>query len=196
MRSVRKLALSALVIGLTGALVSAVTFSAFSSISQNASNRVQTGSVTIGDNDAGAAMLSLVSAVPAASSTGCIRTTYTGSLNSELRLYGAVSGVLAQYLTLTVTRGSDSAPSFSSCANFSADSTDYLGQGAGVVYRGALASYPATWGSGIVDPLAGTPETWTTGEAHSYRFNVTLDDNIGAEGQSATASFTWEARNT
>jgi hypothetical protein len=110
-------------------------------------------------------------------------------------LYATVSGALAPYLTLTVTRGTDSAPSFSSCANFTADATDYIGQGAGVVYQGSLSGYPTDYASGIVDPKPATPETWTTGEAHSYRFNISLDNNLAAQGLSATAAFTWEARN-
>lgn len=195
MRLARKLLLSGLVVALTGTLVGAVTFSAFSSVSSNPGNRVQSGTVAIGDNDAGAALLSLVNATPGASSTGCIRTTFTGSLNSDVRLYGAVSGALAPYLTLTVTRGDDSAPAFSSCANFSADPTDYIGQGAGVIYRGPLSGYPSTYAGGVVDPYPAVPEIWTTGEQHSYRFNVTLDNNIAAQGQSASASFIWEARN-
>lgn len=195
MRFARKLALSALVIGLTGVLVSAVTFSAFSSVAQNPGNRVQAGTVTIADNDAGAAMLSLVDAQPGESSTACIQTTYTGTLDSEVRLYGAPAGALAPYLTLTVTRGSATAPTFDSCADFTADSTDHIGQGAGVIYRGSLAAYPGSAATAIVDPRAPAPETWTPGEAHSYKFHITLDDNVAAEGLSATADFTWEARN-
>jgi hypothetical protein len=193
MRLVRKLALSALVIGLTGVLVSAVTFAAFSNVTANGGNEVQAGTVTIADNDAGAAVLSLAAAQPGTSDTGCIQTTYTGSLDSNVRLYGAPSGALAPYLTLTVTRGGPT-PSFKSCTGFTADSANYIGQGAGVIYSGPLAGYP-TAGGAIDDPPTGTAETWSTGEAHSYKFVITLDDNIAAENQSATASFTWEARN-
>jgi hypothetical protein len=44
-----------------------------------------------------------------------------------MRLYGTVTGSLGPYLTLTVTRGADSGPSFPSCASFSADATNYIG---------------------------------------------------------------------
>jgi hypothetical protein len=195
MKLVRKLFLSGLVVGLAGALLTNATLAALSSVSQNSGNRVQTGTVTIADNDGGSALLSLSNAVPGDSSTGCIRTTFTGSLNSNVRLYASVSGSLAPYLTLTVTRGSDSAPSFSSCANFTADATNYLGQGAGVIYQGSLSGFPGSYAAGIADPHPSAPETWTTGEAHSYRFAISLDNNSAAEGQSATASFSWEARN-
>ena len=46
-----------------------------------------------------------------------------------------------------------------------------------------------------MDPVAATPESWTTGEVHAYRFEVTLT-NDAAQGLDATQSFTWEARNS
>ena len=42
----------------------------------------------------------------------------------------------------------------------------------------------------------GRAESWTTGETHVYKLQVTLQDNIAAKGKSATQIFTWEARNT
>ena len=40
-----------------------------------------------------------------------------------------------------MTRGTDSSPSFASCANFTADSTNYIGSGAGVIYSGNLSAF-------------------------------------------------------
>ena len=125
----------------------------------------------------------------------CIKVTMSGSRDSTVRLYASVSGSLAPYVNVTVTRGTDASPSFSSCASFSADATDYLGSGAGVVYSGLLSAYPASYASGIVDPKAATPETWSQNESHSYRFAITLANNAAAQGLSASATFTWEARN-
>lgn len=191
----RKLLLTALVIGVVGAGMSVGTYAVFSATTDNTGNSFAAGTVAISDNDAGAAMLSLANAKPADSDSACIRISYTGTLNSTVRLYGTVSGSLASYLTLTVTRGTDSAPSFDSCANFTADATNYLGAGAGVIYQGSLASYPATYAAGIVDPIPGSPETWVTNEVHSYRYTISLDDNNAAQGLTGSASFTWEARN-
>jgi len=191
----RKLLLTALVIGVVGAGMSVGTYAVFSATTDNTGNSFAAGTVAISDNDAGAAMLSLANAKPTDSDSACIRISYTGTLNSTVRLYGTVSGSLASYLTLTVTRGTDSAPSFDSCANFTADATNYLGAGAGVIYQGSLASYPATYAAGIVDPIPGSPETWVTNEAHSYRYTISLDDNNAAQGLTGSASFTWEARN-
>jgi hypothetical protein len=108
-----------------------------------------------------------------------------------VRLYGTVTGTAAAHLILTVTRGTDSSPSFDSCANFTADATDHIGAGPGVVWTGLLSTFPSTWAAGVVDPA-----TWTTSEAHSYKFVVSPVDRAAAEGLSSTFSPSWEARNT
>lgn len=195
MTRTRQILLSALVVAFAASAAGVGTYAAFSSTTENAGNAFAAGTVAIGDNDAGAAMLSLTNARPGASDTGCIKLTYTGSLSSTVRLYGTVTGSLAPYLTLTVTRGTDPTASFDSCATFSADATNYIGAGAGVIWTGALATFPSSYGSGIVDPTSATPESWTTSETHSYKFVVSLNDDNAAQGFSSTAGFTWEARN-
>jgi len=191
----RKILLTLLVLGAFGAASGAATFSAFSSQTTNAANSFAAGTVQLTDNDLDGAMLSLSNAQPGATDTSCVLVTYAGSLSSTVRLYGTLTGTLAPYLTLTVTRGDDPTPVFDDCNGFVADSTDYVGSGAGVVYQGALSAFPSTYAAGLVDPLAASPEAWTTGEAHTYRFAVSLADDNGAQGLSSTASFTWEARN-
>lgn len=190
----RRLLASLAVLLAVGVVVGAGTYSAFFSSPESTGDSFAAGTVYISDNDAGAAVLSLTNAVPGNSDTSCVRVPYAGSLPATVRLYGSSSGALAPYLTLTVTRGTDAAPSFDSCTGFTADATNYIGAGAGVVYSGSLSAYP-TAGSPLIEPTAGTPETWTTSEEHSYRFVISLDNNLSAQGQSATAGFTWEARN-
>jgi predicted ribosomally synthesized peptide with SipW-like signal peptide len=191
----RRLRLTALVLGGLLAVAGTATFSAFSSQTSNSGNSFAAGTVHLTDNDAGTAMLALTNAQPGATDTSCIVLTYSGTLDSTVRLYGAVAGALGPYLTLTVTRGTDSSPSFDSCTNFTADATDYIGSGNGVVYQGLLSAFPSTYAAGLVDPTSGSPETWTSPEAHSYRFVVTLANDNAAQGLSTTAAFTWEARN-
>jgi len=191
----RRVARLALVLGVLGLVAGGEGYAAFSSSTENPGNSFAAGSVALSDNDAGAALLSLTGASPGDSTTRCITVTYDGSLPATVRLYGSVSGALASHLELTVTRGTEAAPSFGSCSGFTADSSDYVGAGSGVVYSGTLASYPSSYASGIVDPVPGSPATWTTSEAHTYRFTVSLNDDPAAQGESATASFTWEARN-
>jgi len=194
----RKLVLSALVLGAVGLVGGLGTFSSFSSVTTNPTNSFAAGTVTIADNDAGSAMLALSNAKPADSSQSCIAITYGGTLDAAVHLYGSVSGSLNPYLTLTVTRGTQSPASFgSACTNFTADTNNYVGQGAGVIFNGNLSSFTGTdWATGIVDPAnGGGNETWTTSEVHVYKFVVTLANNNAAQGLSGTAAFTWEAQN-
>ena len=137
----------------------------------------------------------LTSAAPTDAETSCIKVRFDGTLSSTVRLYGTISGALAPYLTLTVTRGTDSNPIFDTCGTFTADATNYIGSGNGVIYTGALGSFPTTYAGGLVDPTSGSPETWTQNEEHIYKFVLTLGSNTAGQGQTASAGFTWEARN-
>lgn len=191
-----KVAATLLVLALFGAAVTISTWSAFSSTTENASSSFAAGTVTLTDNDSGTAMLSLTGAKPGNTDTSCIKVSYTGSLPATVRLYGTTTGTgLDQYLDLTVTRGTTTS-AFDSCSGFTADATDYLGSGAGVVYSGTLQAFPDGYTAGIVDPTTATPESWTNPEDHAYKFVVTVQDNNSAQGLNATQAFTWEARNS
>ena len=192
----RKLLLSFLVVAIVAAVTGTGTYAAFSGTTANPANAFTAGTVAIADNDAGGSLLSLSNARPGDSSTGCIKITYSGSLNANVRLYATASGSLPSYLTLTVTRGTDSSPSFPTCGSFTADSNNYFGAGNGVIYSGNMSGFPGSYATGLVDPTSGSPETWSTSEAHSYKFVVSVQNNASAQGLSSTASFTWEARNT
>jgi predicted dehydrogenase len=194
----RRSALVLVAIALVVTIAGAQTWAAYSATTKNTADSFATGTVALSDNDAGAALLTLTGAVPGATDTGCITVTYTGSLDSAVRLYGTTGGAgLAAYLDLKVTRGSFTGanPGFKSCANFTPDTADY-GSGAGVVYDGTLLAYPDDYATGIVDPPAGGPQLWATSDAHVYQLQVTLQDDLGAKGKTASQTFTWEARNT
>jgi hypothetical protein len=192
MSRARRIVLSALVLGAGGLAAGAGTFSAFSATAGNPGNEFSAGTVALADDDAGAALVSLpANARPGDSSTRCINVSYTGTLPAQVRLYANVSGGLADHLTVTITRGSQGAPSFPSCTGFAADGADY-GYGAnGIVFQGKLSGLPASYASAIADPDG----SWTNGEARSYRYAVTVDDTPAAQGLSASATFRWEARN-
>jgi len=192
-----KVAVSLAVLALLGVAL-AGTWSAFSATTDNAGNTFSAGTVTLSDNDAGSAIFSLSNAAGGATDTGCITVTYTGSLASTVRLYGTTTGTgLDQYLDLKITRGSfASAPAFDSCTGFTADATNYIGAGAGVVYNSTLQAYADDYATGLVDPTAGTPESWTNPESHVYQIQVTVQDNDLAQGKNATQKLTWEARNS
>ena len=171
-------------------MLSGGTHAALSGSTGNAGNTFTAGTVVLGDNDAGTALFNVSNARPGAALSQCIQVQYTGSLSATVRLYGAMTGALAPYVRLTMTRGTDPAPTFSGCTTFTADTTNYVGLGPGVLYDGTLAAYPSSYATGVVDPLA----SWTTGQKASYRFTVELLDNNAAQGLSMGATFSWEAR--
>ena len=191
-----KVVATAVVVGLIGVVAGVGTWSAFSATTSNDSNTFSAGTVTIGDNDSNSAMLSLSAASPGDSDTACIEVGFSGTLASTVRLYGTTTGTgLDQYLDLTVTRGTLPAnPAFDTCTGFTADSTDYSGDGAGVIYKGTLQGYADSYTAGRVDPVASSPESWTNGEKHAYRFVVTVQNDDNAQGKTASQQFTWDAR--
>ena len=195
---VRKVLGTVLVTGLLASLAGFATWSAFSATSTNPTNQFAAGTVAISDNDLNSAMFNLSGMDPVDPvEQRCIVLTYTGSLDSTVRLYGSTAGSgLADYVNLTVTRGTLPGPSFSSCAGFTADPVDHRGLGNGVIYDGTLTGFADNYAGGLVDASAGSPENWQTGEVHAYRFQVTLTNDDAAQGLDATQSFTWEARNS
>jgi predicted ribosomally synthesized peptide with SipW-like signal peptide len=198
-RSAAKLGLTLLVVALLGVVAAIGTWSAFSSTTENPGNTFSAGSVSLTDNDSGSAMFNMTNMVPGATDTGCIKVSYTGTLTSNVRLYGTTSGSgLAPFLNLKVTRGvyTSPEPAFDSCTNFSPDATEYLGAGAGagVIFNGTVDSYPDSYGTGVLD-APGATEAWNNPESHVYKFEITLQDNNSAQGLNATQVFTWEARN-
>jgi hypothetical protein len=175
-----------------------ITFAAYTATNANNGNQVGAGSVKLTDNGDGSSLMSLSAAVPGDTTSACIKVAYDGSLPATVRLHGTTIGSgLDQYLDLKVTRGvySPSDPAFKSCTNFQPDGTNYIGAGNGVIYNGTLQGFPDDYASGLVDPLSGSPESWTTGESHVYRLDVTLQSNFSAQNKDATQTFKWEARN-
>src|SRR4051812_43041880 len=118
MSQARKVLLTLLVVGATGGLAAFGVYSAFSSTTSNAGNTFAAGTVTVGDNDVNAALYQLTNQKPGVTTDKCIKVTYTGSLDADVRLYttDAISAAgLGQYVNLTVTPGTQASPSFPSC---------------------------------------------------------------------------------
>jgi hypothetical protein len=167
----------------------AVAIAGLNSASSTA-HTVASGGLAFTNNSDATAMISLTNALGSASSTGCIKITNSGTVKAVVHLYATVAGTLAPYLTLVVTRGTDSSPSYKSCTNFTADATNYIGSGAGVVSSGLLSAYPTTYAAGVVDVPTGAA-TWAVNEAHSYKLAITLANNSAAETLTSTATFIW-----
>jgi hypothetical protein len=186
------------VLALLALAAGGITFAAYTATSSNSTDRLEAGSVKLSDNGDGSSIVSLSGAVPGDTTSACIKVTYDGTLPAAVRLHGTTTGSgLDQYLDLKVTRGTynPSTPAYKSCSNFQADGTDYVGAGNGVIYNGTLQGFPDDYAAGLVDPLAGSPESWTNGEVHVYRFDVTMQNNFAAQTLDATQTFSWEARN-
>lgn len=153
-------------------------------------NAFTTGTVTLTDDDAGAALFSLSNMKPGDGGSRCVVVTNAGSLASTVRLYGTASGALAPSTGVVVARGSMPAPAGGSCTGFVADTATHVpGMVPGVVYAGTFATLPTTFAGGIVDP---TP-SWATNESHAYRITVTLREGA-APGGSGALGLTWEAQ--
>ena len=206
-RSVRsKLGMTLIVMSLFASAAGVATWSAFSATTENSGNSFDVGTVFLTDNDSNGVLLSLVNARPGDNDAGCIKVTYGGTLAASIRLYGSHTfsgGDVAPYLNLTVTRGTftgaGSPPAFKACSgggsqSFTADASTYIaGKPDGVVYDGTLAAYPTSY----TDPAVITDPngSWANGEAHIYKFSITVADDINGQGKNATQTFTWEARN-
>ena len=168
------------------------TYSAYSSTTDAPDNIVHTGTVAISDNDDGGVVVALDDAASNQVATGCVRVTYTGTLEAAVRLHAVVSGPLADHLIVEITRGTGMG-STPSCTGFTADAADHAGLGSGVVFSARMSALPSTWSSAIAVPSA----PWTTGEQHVYRVTVRLDPDGSGQGVAPSAlRLVWEAQNT
>jgi hypothetical protein len=190
MNSLRKLSLTALIVGLVAAAAGFGVFSAYSATTSNTGNSFASGSVAVGDNDGGSAKLYLDSnKKPGESATGCIQVSYTGTLGASVRLYTPSTITNGSAFNLTVERGTQTTGAFPNCGDFSPTS---------VAYDGALGSFPTGYATGIAGKAAGA--AWAKDDSVAYRFTITVNDDTTPNAHTSTMStgshdFTWEARN-
>jgi hypothetical protein len=188
-----RIALSAMVVGVFGSLAGLGVFGLWSAATQNSGNEISSGTVELSDNDSGAALYNATGIRPGEAITRCIKTTYTGSIPAQIRLYSPSSpGPLAQYIELTITQGGQPSSTFPSCTGFTADGT-------GLIFSGTLQGFEqshSSFATGIPTAPAGK-SGWATGEVVVYRFQATLQASApdSSQGLSSGAhSFQWEAR--
>ena len=195
MSRTRKALRTFVVLGALGALASVGAFSAFSSQTDNPGNSVTAGTVTLADNDGGTALYSMPTAKPGDSTVSCIRVAYSGSLDSDVKLYTPSSiGALGPYVDLKIEPGTQASPSFPSCTGFTADA-------GGALYNGTLSGFQSlynSWATGLVDNPGTSATKWATGDAVVYRVTATLQASAPDTAQGATTgshTLRWEARN-
>lgn len=178
---------------LSGATIGTASYAAFSATTTSPSSNWASGNVALSDDDAATALFTATNLEPGSTGSRCIAVTSTGSLASEVRLYGtgaATTNALSSHITLTVTQGTGG--SFAGgCAGFTP-----LASGASV-YNGSLANFGTAstdyaTGLGTWAPVGGAPET------RVFQFVYTLDAAAPNTTQGGTAAlgFTWEAQNS
>lgn len=158
---------------------------AFTATTANTGNSWEAGSVTLGDDDSDTAMFSVTGMMPGDPEVRCIEVSYSGSLDADVKLYGAITGGtgLEDYIDITVERGTGG--SFGDCSGFSASESVYTGTLAGLATdHTSFADGAGTWA-----PVGGGPT-----DAVVYRFTTALQDDVQAQGLATTATFTWEAQ--
>lgn len=155
---------------------------AFSDTTANTANSFATGTVVLTDDDSGTAMFSATNMSPGTPVVDCITVTYSGDqLPAPVRLYGSTTGTLDTYLDTTVEIGTGG--SFGDCTGFTPTST---------LFNNTLANFAATntdWSSGLATFTAAANPT-----SRTFRFTIEVQDNPAAQGDSATADFTFEAQ--
>lgn len=188
------LLLAAIPIGLlaSGLLVFQASYSAFTATTSNGANSWSAGTVSITSNP-GTAMFTATGLKPASTGTACVKVTYTGSLNSTVKLYLKNSDLtgtgLGTYLTFQVNEGTGNN---ANCSDFAQSANDYNTTGMTDTTK-TLAGFNTTANS-----YATGVSSWaaTTNATKTYQFVWQLQDNNNAQGLTATATFTWEADNT
>lgn len=162
------------------------TSAAFSSQTENAGNAFAAGTVVLTDNDGGSAMFSVTDMVPGDTEIGCIEVTYSGSVDSEVRVFGAATGGdgLEAFLDLTIERGDGDCTTFGNSTAVWTNGTDG-DLGAFVAAATDYASGSDTW-----QPTGGGAD-----DVVPYKITVTLQDDNAAQGLTTAITFTWEAQN-
>lgn len=171
---------------LVALLVVSSSHAAFVAQSENVLNHVTSTSITLSDDDGGTAMFPDEQGLtPGTPVDRCISVTYDGNVDPKpIMLYSAsTSGALAPYLMLTVEMGPATGNSFGSCSGFSA---------ARVLYTGTLSGFAA--GHADYESALQTWDPAAAGEARTFRFELSVQDDPAASGVSAAFGFTWEVR--
>ena len=178
----------------SGALVWQSTYAAFSDTTSNPTNNWSTGNVKLADNDNNTALFNATNLRPGATGTRCITVTSTGTVASNVKLYGTgytSTKSLGDVINLQVVEGTGATDP--ACAGFVADNG-----AAATIFNGTLSSFA----SGKTDYASGVG-TWSPAgvaspatESKSYKVTYTFVSSAGNAYQTATAAIglTWETQ--
>ncbi|PYF97782.1 hypothetical protein SAMN05216184_11447 [Georgenia satyanarayanai] len=188
-----------------GLVVSAVliwqaSYAAFIDTTENAGNSWTAGSVTITDNDEGAAMFTAANLVPGSDESQEITVTYEGTANAKVKVYGAGFQVLAptadgQSLEPVSTTGTTLADNIEITIEGSEGGTFVAGS-SGELFTGTLAEFATSHAK------ANTPMHYdVAGESNrqgTFRFTYRVKDDApsSVQGQQVRLDFVAEATST
>ncbi|MBT2504267.1 hypothetical protein [Curtobacterium sp. ISL-83] len=186
-----------LAIVIAGGLVWHSSYAAFSSVTRNAGDSWSAGSVTLTDDDRGAAAFNVSGLVPGDGGTKCIVVTSNSNTPGEIRDYAAnlsSSTGLPQHINFTLQMGTGG--SFNDCTGFVPDAAT---ANPTPVPIAAVAAQATSYDTGA-HPW---DVTGTGAQSRTYRVGWSFDTTgmtqaqIDAlQGSSFTADLVWEFRTT
>ena len=190
-RKIASLAAIPIAFLLAGLFVWQGSSAAFTAQTRNTGNSWETGSVSLTDDDIGAAAFQVVGATPGQSGTRCIQVTSTSSVPGVVKMYLARLGADGLENNIKVTTEIGTGGSFGSCTNFVADVAP--------LPASTLAQAAATYFDYSTGALAWATTGDANGESKSYRVTWLFDTTgmtqaqIDAlQGKSASADVVWE----
>jgi hypothetical protein len=177
---------------LAGLMVWQGTNAAFSADTRNIGNSWETGSVSITDDDGGAAMFAVQNLVPGDSGSRCIVVTATPTVASTVKTY--VESLQADGLqdTVLVAMEQGTGGSFGDCTGFVA-----AGESASTMTLTEAATYNS-YAAGVL-PWAINAGTSSKTYKISWVFDTTGLDQTGIDalqGRAASLNIEWELQNT
>jgi hypothetical protein len=179
------------------------TSAVFTGTTSNPTNSWSAGTVALVDDDGGnspttgtamfSTAVSTANLMPGNTGTHCIRVTYNGSFTSPpaVKVYATgLSGTgLGTYLDLTIEEDTNGQGTYSSCGTFAGTYIYQSGTpGGSTGTLGYFAANMTGYATGV--------GTWTptaAGQAKTYRFRYTVQNDDLAQGLAAALNFVWEA---
>jgi hypothetical protein len=184
-RTTRTIVVAALLAGVlaSGMLVWGSSSAMFAGTTSTPTNSWAAGAVSLSDDDSSTAMFTTAtSIVPGDSGTECIKVTFTGNMNANVRLYASLGGTgLGTYIDLVIDQGNGG--DSSTCSGFVMETST------GTLTMAAFAAARTNYATGF-----GTWAPTANLQTRTYRVAWSIQSNNSAVGKTATLALTWEAQ--
>jgi hypothetical protein len=148
---------------------------------ESADSAWRSGHVTIATDASSSALFNVSKIFPGDTGERCLRVDYTGNVPATVRLWAQASGTLAGALQLSVEEGTGGGAA--DCLGFTRSATLF---GPGALLSLATAHHDGATGLSSWAPPGA--------QSRTYRLTWSLAAGNSAQGQSASATFNWQAR--